>query len=118
MLTGAMLGLIQQTGMDIIVLTEELDEQEFFTSRLTRMETFRLLGVMAYNARDLPANVREQLPEIDWSAWAALPAALVHPTGHPLQIWVAARELTPLTVQHLIDYRRVYPELFSLVPCA
>jgi len=116
MLTGAMLGLIQQTGMDIIVLTEELDEQEFFSSRLTRMETFRLLGVMAYTARDLPANVREQLPEIDWPTWAALPAALIRPTDHPLQIWVAARELTPLTVQHLIEYRRVYPELFSLVP--
>jgi len=86
MLTGTMLGLIQQTGMDIIVLTEELDEQEFFSSRLTRMETFRLLGVMTYNARNLPANAREQLPEIDWGASAALPTALVNPTGHPLQI--------------------------------
>lgn len=116
MLTAAMLGLIQQTGMDIIVLTEELDEQEFFASRITRLETFRLLGVMAYTAHNLPANVREQLPEIDWSAWAELPAALMRPTAHPLQIWIAARELTPLTVQHLIDYKRVYPDLFSLVP--
>jgi uncharacterized protein with HEPN domain len=115
MLTGAMLGLIQQTGMDVIVLTEELDEQEFFSSRLTRQETLRLLGVMAYNARDLPASVRAQLPEIDWGAWAALPEALVQPGEHPLKIWVAARELTPLTVQHLIDCRRVHPELFSMV---
>jgi uncharacterized protein with HEPN domain len=114
MLTGAMLGLLRQTGMDIIVLTEELDEQEFFASRITRLETMRLLGVMAETARGLPANVREQLPEINWVAWAALPAALINPTVHPLQIWVAARELTPLTVQHLIDYKRVHPELFSL----
>jgi hypothetical protein len=116
MLTGAMLGLLQQTGMDIIVLTEELDEQEFFSSRLTRMETLRLLGVMTYTARDLPAGVRERLTEIDWPGWAALPPALMRPTEHPLQIWVAARELTPLTVQQLIDYKRVYPELFSLAP--
>jgi len=116
MLTGAMLGLLQQTGMDVIVLTEELDEREFFSSRITRMESLRLLGVMAYTARDLPANVREQLPEIDWPAWAALPDALIRPNERPLQIWVAARELTPLTVQHLIDYRRVCPELFSLAP--
>jgi uncharacterized protein with HEPN domain len=116
MLTGAMLGLIQQTGMDVIVLTEELDEQEFFASRLTRQETLRLLGVMARTARDLPAQVRERLPEIDWPAWSALPAALIRPTDHPLQIWVAARELAPLTVQQLIDYKQVYPELFSLVP--
>jgi len=116
MLTGAMLGLLLQTGMDVIVLTEELDEQEFFASRLTRQETLRLLGVMAYTARDLPAQVREQLPEIDWSAWAALPDALIRPHEHPLKIWVAARELTPRTVQHLIDYRRVHPVLFSLAP--
>jgi uncharacterized protein with HEPN domain len=114
MLTAAMLGLIRQTGMDIIVLTEELDEQEFFASRITRLETLRLLDVMANTARNLPANVREQLPEIDWAAWAALPYALTRPALHPLQIWVAARELTPLTVQHLIDYQRVYPRLFSL----
>jgi uncharacterized protein with HEPN domain len=116
MLTAAMLGLIRQTGMDIIVLTEELDEQEFFASRITRLETMRLLGVMAETARGLSANVREQLPEINWVAWAALPAALIRPNEHPLQIWVAARELTPLTVQHLIDYKRVCPELFSMVP--
>lgn len=116
MLTGAMLGLLQQTGMDIIVLTEELDEQEFFSSRLTRQETLRLLGVMAYTAGDLPADVRDQLPEIDWPAWAALPDALIRPNEHPLKIWVAARELAPLTVQHLIVYRGVYPELFSLAP--
>ena len=116
MLIAAMLGLIRQTGMDIIVLTEELDEQEFFTSRITRLETLRLLGAMADTARNLPENVREQLPEIDWSAWAALPDALRRPGAHPLQIWVAARELAPRTVQQLIDYRRVVPELFSMVP--
>ena len=116
MLTGAMLGLIQQTGMDIVVLTEELDEQEFFASRLTRQETLRLLGVMAYTARDLPEQVREQLPEIDWAAWAALPDALLRPNAHPLRIWVAARELAPRTVQQLIDYKRAVPELFSLAP--
>ena len=116
MLTGVMLGLLQQTGMDVIVLTEELDEQEFFTSRLTRQETLRLLGVMAYTARDLPAQVREQLSEIGWTAWAALPEALIRPSEHPLQIWVAARELAPRTVQQLIDYRRVVPDLFSMVP--
>ncbi len=116
MLTGAMLGLLQQTGMDVIVLTEELDEQEFFASRLTRQETLRLLGVMAYTARDLPAPVRDRLAEIDWPAWAALPEALIRPNEHPLKIWVAARELAPRTVQQLIDYRRVHPDLFSMVP--
>ena len=29
MLPAAMLGLIEQTGLDIIVLTEEIDDREF-----------------------------------------------------------------------------------------
>lgn len=36
MLTAAMLGLIEQSGLDILVRTGELDDQEFFASRLTR----------------------------------------------------------------------------------
>jgi uncharacterized protein with HEPN domain len=113
MLTAAMLSLIERTGLDIVVLTEALDDQEFFASRLTRLETFQLLGNMADTARNLPPKVREQLEAIDWEAWAALPVALARPSVNALRIWVAAKELTPLTVQSLIDYKRVYPELFQ-----
>ncbi len=116
MLTAAMLGLIEQTGLDIIVLTEELDDQEFFASRLTRLRTFQLLATLAESLRNLPVEVREQLSAINWDAWAALPAALERPTEHGFRIWVAAKELTPLTVQNLIDYKRVYPHLFKLAP--
>ncbi|OYY92682.1 MAG: hypothetical protein B7Y41_14860 [Hydrogenophilales bacterium 28-61-23] len=115
MLTAAMLGLMEQTGLDILVLTEELDDREFFASRLTRLQTFQLLGTLAETARNLPAEVRARLSAIDWDAWAALPAALTRPNENALRIWVAAKELTPLTVQNLIDYKRVYPELFVLV---
>lgn len=116
MLTAAMLGLIENTGLDIIVLTEELEEREFFASRLTRLQTFQLLGSLAEAARNLPPEVRARLPDVDWAAWAALPAALARPNEHAFRIWVAAKELTPLTVQSLIDCKRVYPELFALAP--
>lgn len=116
MLTGAMLGLMMQTGLDILTLTEELDESEFFTSRLTRSETQRLLGSLAKTAANLPAGVRERMPEIDWAAWAALATVLAEPSHHPLQIWVAIKELTPMTLQHLNGYKRTQPELFSVVP--
>ncbi len=114
MLTAAMLGLIEQTGLDIIVLTEELDDREFFASRLTRLQTFQLLGTLAETAHNLPAAVRARLSAIDWAAWAALPIALARPDENAFRIWVAAKELTPLTVQGLIDYKRIYPELFTL----
>ncbi len=116
MLNGALLGLMRQLGLDIVTLTEELSENEFFASRLTRSETLKLLGSMAQTAADIPAEVRQRMPLIDWAAWTALPAKLSRPAQHPLQIWVAIKELTPMTVQYLNDYRRVQPQLFSIVP--
>lgn len=116
MLNGALLGLMRQLGLDIVTLTEELSEREFFASRLTRSETLKLLGSMAQTAADIPAEVKQSMPLIDWAAWLTLPSRLAHPERHPLQIWVAVKELTPLTVQHLNDYKRKQPQLFSMVP--
>ncbi|TAJ81261.1 MAG: hypothetical protein EPO42_02430 [Gallionellaceae bacterium] len=116
MLTGALLGLMRQLGLDIITLTEELDETEFFSSRLTRAQTLQLLASMAKTAADIPAQVQARMPQIDWGAWAELPDKLARPAQHPFQIWVAIKELTPMTVQHLNDYKRTQPKLFSLAP--
>jgi len=116
MMTGAMLGLMQQLGMDIVVLTEEINDTEFLASRLTRTETLRLLKSMSKTANSLPVETRERLHEIDWPAWATLAKLLATPAKHPLQIWVAIKELTPMTVQQLNGYKKVHPELFSIVP--
>lgn len=116
MLTGALLGLMRQLGLDIITLTEEIDETEFFASRLTRIETLRLLTSMAQTVGDVPVELRERMPQIDWAAWLALPEKLARPAQFPFQIWVAIKELTPMTVHHLNDYRREQPKLFSIVP--
>jgi uncharacterized protein with HEPN domain len=116
MLTGALLGLMRQLGLDIITLTEEISEADFFASRITRTETLKLLRSMAQTAADIPPEVRARLPLIEWHAWAALPVKLDKPTQHPLQIWVAIKELTPMTVQYLNDYKRSQPQLFSMVP--
>jgi len=116
MLTGAMLGLMEQLGLDIMTLTEEIGESEFYASRLTRAQTLQLLGSLAQTAANLPAGARERMPQIDWAAWAALAQVLPRPAQHPLQIWVAIKELTPMTVQHLHDYKRSQPQLFSIAP--
>jgi uncharacterized protein with HEPN domain len=116
MLTAALLGLIEQTGRDIVVLTEMLDEREFLASRLTRQQTLQSLGSMAEAARSLPAETRSLMPEVDWQAWERLPAALANPTRNTLRIWVAARELTPVTLQALFDCRRIHPERFAMKP--
>jgi uncharacterized protein with HEPN domain len=115
MLTGAMLGLMRQIGLDIITLTEEIGEAEFFSSRFTQAETLRLLGNMVKTANDIPETVRERMPQIDWAAWAELQSKLDQPSKYPFQLWVVIKELTPLTVQHLNEYRRTQPKLFSFV---
>lgn len=67
------------------------------------MQTYQSLGVMADTASNLPAALRERFHAIDWAAWRALPAALARPDANVFRIWVAARELTPLTLQALRD---------------
>ena len=116
MLTAAMLGLIEKIGLDIMILTEEVDADEFFTSRMTRTQTLQLLRSLAQTAANLPAETREYMHEIDWAAWASLRVALTKPAQHPLKIWVAIKELTPVTVQKLNSYKKTQSQLFSLVP--
>lgn len=116
MLTAAMLGIIEKLGLDIMVLTEEVDADEFFASRMTCAQTLQLLRSLAQTAANLPAGTREHMREVDWAAWAELAKILPYPSKHPFQIWVAIKELTPLTVQHLHKYRRKQPQLFSIVP--
>jgi len=116
MLSGALLGLLVQTALDIMVLTDEIGEAEFFASRLTRAQTLQLLGSLAKTAANLPADTRVRMPEIDWDAWAALAAILPEASQHPFQIWVVIKELTPKTLQQLHDYKNKQPQLFSMVP--
>ena len=115
MLTGALLGLMEQLALNIITLTETSSEREFFASRLTRAQTLMMLGNLCKACANLPADARERLPQIDWAAWHALCMALDKPDQHPLQIWMAIRELTPMTLHHLHGYKRTQPQLFSMV---
>lgn len=116
MLTGTMLQLMEQTALDVMILTDEIGEEEFFASRITRSETLRQLKTLTRIIADLPAGTRDAMPEIDWEAWATLAEVLGKPTKHPLQIWVAIKELTPVTVQRLHNYKKRLPQLFSVVP--
>ena len=116
MLTGAMLALMERIALDIMVLSNEISEEDFFHSRLTKAQTFQLLASFAQTAANLPAETRERMHEIDWAAWASLRVALAKPAQHPLKIWVAIKELTPVTVQRLNGYKKTQPQLFSVVP--
>lgn len=115
MIVGALLGLMEQLALNVITLTEESSEREFFDSRITRSQTLMMLGNLCKACANLPDEARELLPQIDWAAWHALCIVLTKPDEHPLQIWVAIKELTPMTLYHLHDYKRTQPQLFSMV---
>jgi uncharacterized protein with HEPN domain len=115
MLTGAMLGLMERIALDIMVLTDEISEDDFFSSRLTKTQTLQLLGSFSQTAANLPAETRQLMHEIEWSSWSSLGRALSEPARHPFQIWIAIKELTPMTVQHLHNYKRKQPQLFAMV---
>lgn len=116
MLIGTLLGLLEQLGMDVLTLTSNLSEDEFFASRLTQRQTLQLLDNMVKTADSLPQEVKLRMPEIDWLAWASLGDILPQAERHPLQLWVAVQALTPMTVQRLRNYRKRLPQLFSVVP--
>jgi uncharacterized protein with HEPN domain len=114
LLQGALLGVIDTACTEILTLTEEVGEAEFFRSRLTHGETVRRLRAVAQAAADLPEPARGAIAEIDWARWRALGAELAAGTAGPLAVWVAVRELTPLTLNWLRVYRQSQPELFRL----
>ncbi|MDT7838801.1 hypothetical protein [Aquabacterium sp. OR-4] len=133
----ALLAQARQTGEDVLLLVDGLDEAEFSRSRLTRHEVRRLLCRMADTLTALPAAVQQGLPEIDWPGWrglvpalappgAAGNAALGKPSGPatpadagapPTQAtqaaWAATQALVPATLAWLRVYQQADPALFE-----
>jgi uncharacterized protein with HEPN domain len=116
MLQAALLGLIDEACAEIITLTEEVDEAEFFRSRLTHAETVKRLKAVAQAVEQLPEGACATIAEVDWARWQALGRELAAGSAGPLAVWVAVRELAPLTLNWLRVYQQQQPELFRLKP--
>ena len=116
MLHAALLGLIDEACTEILTLTEEVDEAAFFRSRLTHGETVKRLKAIAQAAGELPDSARSTIAEIDWARWQELGRELAAGSAGPLTVWVAVRELAPLTLNWLRVYRQSQPDLFRLNP--
>lgn len=116
--TGALLGIVEQAGSDIAILTDDLAREELLRSRLTRAEVLRQLLSMADSLAALDPGVRRAMPELDWDGWAALGTALRGPPGAALDEAMAfgCASLVPATLLWLRVYRQGQPELFRLAP--
>jgi len=117
LLSGALLGFMEEAGVAILTLTEAVEPEEFFSSRLTQHEVMRHMRVLVETAASVPDELKHKLIDIDWAGLAVLCAKLKLEGGFERDaVWFGVRSLAPATLMWLRFYRKDAPELFSLTP--
>jgi uncharacterized protein with HEPN domain len=115
LLSGALLGILENAGEAILTLTEGIEPEEFFDSRLTQQEVLRQLRIMTETSARAAEELKHQLPEIDWSGWHVLHSQVQGQGGFERDaLWFAVRSLVPATLMWLRVYRKNSPELFDM----
>jgi len=117
LLSGTLLGILQNAGEDILILTEGVDPEEFFASNITQREVIRQLRIMTETVGNLSDKLKQDMIEIDWGGWTVLSAQLMMSSGFDRDaVWFAIRSLVPATLLWLRVYRQNSPKLFSIIP--
>lgn len=117
MLSGALFGILNEAGTAILTLTEGVEPEEFFGSRITQQEVLRQMRIMAETAANVPHELKQRMAEIDWAGWSVLDTQLKVAGGFERDaLWFAVRSLVPATLLWLQVYRKNTPEIFSLAP--
>lgn len=116
MFAGALLGIIESTGLAVVTLAESLERDELLSSRLTRAEVRRQLCMLAESAAGMPGPTRDAMPEIDWRGWEHLAPKLAAGRGPVLDdaLWFAVESLVPATLLWLRVYRKNQASLFQM----
>jgi len=110
------LALIERAATEILTLIGEMEEHDFFATRLTRAEAVKRLGRIAEAVEALPQTIHAALPEIDWKGWRELGQSLASAAAPQAAVWHAVSDLTPATLQWLRVYRDEQPQLFAPAP--
>ena len=97
---------IETAGTHVLTLTEGLEQEEFFRSRLTRQEARRQLLRMAQALSQLPMATRDAWHEVDWDAWTVTLQRLDHGDHENDALWFAIRSLVPATLMWLRVYQQ------------
>lgn len=116
-LSSAMLGILEEAGQAVLILTEGLEPEEFFDSRITQQEALRQMTVMAGIAVKVPDDIKQKMIEVDWAGWSLLSVQLAMANGSERDaLWFGVRSLVPATLMWLRVFRKSAPELFSPIP--
>ncbi len=117
MLNGALLGILEDAATAVLALTDGLDADAFFASRLAREEVLCQLRIMTETVASLPAETRMLLADIDWAGWTALGMQLkTDGLRERAAVWAGVQTLAPALLLWLRVYRRSRPEMFSFIP--
>ncbi len=104
-LNATLCSIIEEAGVNVLTLTEGLEEDEFLSSRLTRAEVEHQVDVMAGILFELSTRTRSAMVELDWDGWAGVTRQLKL-EGGDAALWFAVRSLVPATLMWLRVYRR------------
>jgi uncharacterized protein with HEPN domain len=69
--------------------------------------------IIADTSVALPAEVRSQLPEIDWKGWSLTARRLHSGVDDGVVLWRAVTDLIPATLSWLRLYKHNQPNLFD-----
>jgi uncharacterized protein with HEPN domain len=115
--SGSLLAILEEAGENILTLTEEIEPEAFFNSKITQHETMKQLRNMTETAANLPVEVKYDIAEVDWAGWSMLNMQLTTAGGFEKDaVWFAVRSLVPATLMWLRVYRKDKPEHFKLTP--
>jgi len=117
LLSSALLGIVEQAGLGVVTLIENLERDELLRSRLTRYEVQRQLKTLADSLGQIIPPDRQLMPELDWDGWQSLRAPLSTITPSPElneALWFACESLVPATLLWLRVYQQSQPELFRM----
>lgn len=114
--TSALLAIIEQAGLAVLTLVENLSQDELQRSRLTRVAVHSQLITLSNSLANLAPTLQANMPELGWDGWNGLQAALQGPPGPTLDdaLWFACGSLVPATVLWLRVYRKDKPALFRM----
>lgn len=118
MLSCLLFAIMEEAGTAVMILTENVEREEFLSSHLTRAEVQRQLLIVADASAQVETRVRELTAELDWEAWDKVKRELRQHSGHPSPaidelVWFAVRALAPATLIWLKNYRKNQPKLFA-----
>lgn len=117
LLSSALLGIVEQAGLGVVTLIENLERDELLRSRLTRYEVQRQLKTLADSLGQIIPPDRQLMPELDWDGWQSLRTPLSTLTPSPEldeAVWFACTSLVPATLLWLRVYQQSQPELFRM----